>query len=524
MEFILHGKGSAIAAKDAAPKTLSVSHTINGIKEDLLFVVDKGPKLKMRGDDVKLYGYALEYLRRKNLEDKFFQLYKEAKNAGFVMITGPDEKTNTLRYLLGKALEDLLVSDIETFLIEHKEYDSFIRSTIKVELNTVSISDGEGTAAQTYTRDDYIGLVAILIQQQLLFPIYTDFLTIGAGGKKNPLEKPTELTVLMLQESLDVIRNNPAIHRLLSYIAEHLTSLSGGNTEKALNIATYFKVTDDELPRYVLGRVLTKLLPVHQPVCRVNGKDAYKDIATDIFSVIKNIMTESAEKTPNKINPQEAYHGEGKDSIFESNQFTTNISQADEAMILVSMETNTKADLVNILHILFDEYGIEPTKEDIIKLHEHRAATDDFRIEELNIWLISIFSCVLLPSKFLGILGPKEIYNLNSLIYTLVCRLLGEEYGKFYSVRFKTLPDTIVLTGADNLTKEDLERLRKFYPIMLINSKGVGKPVVALWITKLKDSMRELGFINAATNRPLKIKNLKDSLVDLLVASVELKR
>ena len=516
MSLYLNGRSTPIANRGTSPKGITVEYK----GESLLFAFVKGRKLDVQGDNPVLYGYALEFLRLYDLEDKFFNLYKEAYDAKFLVLGNTEEKLRTLKYLMGKALEDLVEDDLITFLENHKDIDNFISSKVKSSLDLVSISDGEGTKAQTYTREDYVGLVALTLQQQLLLPIFADYIP-DPFLKEKALDKPNSLMVLELMIELGVLDKSKGTVRLLDYIDTHILSLSAGNMDKILNISSFYKVTDDDLSLFILSHVLCRLLPVTQPVCRHKGKDIYKDIATAVFGFVKNVMTESAIKTPNKINPSDAYNGEGKDGLFESDQSVANISQSDEAMILVSCEARTKGELESRLVILFDKYGLKVEKEDVELLHRHRKQTNDFYIIEINIWLITIFSSVLLPSKYLEILGPEHIYNLNSIIYILVNKLLGEKHAVFYAISFLPLRNTIKVTSSDSIGKTDLERLRPFYPIINVDNNGTKKPVIGLWLTGLRKRLLEYSTKNLLTGSEANIKNKTGMLLDLLVCSVE---
>lgn len=518
MELVLTGKAEQVAKKGTGPKGLVITHK----GEEVSFLMNKGPQLKVNGDDKRLYGYALEYLRMHDLEDKFFRIYKEAYEGVYFSASSEKERLKGVKFLLARLLGELPIRDLENFLIEHKDYESFIGSKIKDKIDVIGIGDGEGTLEQTYTRDDYIGLVALAVQQQMLFPVYADLLPNHSTSGNN-LEKPPIFMVLKVMMELGMVKEGLPAYRLLAYIKTHLVSLSGGNNDKIVNIASFYRVTDDELPLYILSHVMCKLLPIHQPVCRLSKTEETKDMATSIFGYTKNTMTESDKKTPNKINPSDAYNGEGKDSIFASNQVSTNISQADQAMILVSMQAESKEELVNKLAILFAEYGLIVNDSDIALLNRHRKKTNNFFIVELNIWLMSIFSCVMIPSKFLDILSPVELYNLNSIIYVLVNKLLGPEHAYVYALKFTPPSDTgVAITSSHNIDKEQLKRLEKYYPITNIENNGTNKPVIVIWVSKLRKKLIDYNIKDMLSPQtPTGKLSLTDILVDLLIVSVE---
>jgi len=521
MEFNLNVESGSKSREDkpalrgSKPRSLLIKHK----GEELLFVIGEMTKLTINGDDPKLYGYALEFLRSRDLEDKFFRIYKEAYNLRLNDITNLDEKLIEMRFLLGKLLENLDSHDLTDFLLEHKDKDSFVGSKIKDALNMSAINDGEGTVAQTYTRNEYIALVALLLQQQLLLPVFIDYLP-NKSSKHSILEKPSTLIVLDILESLGVLNKGTPAYRLLIYIEAHITALSNGNKDKLISISSFYKVVEEDLSKYILSSIMCKNLPCTQPICKIAGRDRFKDLATTVFGVVVNHMTENAEKTPNKINPVDAYNGEGKDSLFESNKVTTNITQSDEAIILSSLTTDTKEDLENLLSILLLEYRLVPSEDDIKILHKHRKKTNGFYIREANIWFISIFSSILVPSKFLDILDPSHIYNLNSIIYTLVNKLLGGEHAALYSILFTNMDDSMVIPSKETIDRDVLTRLEKCYPLMEEYKGGSRKLVILLWVNELKRLFLDHGLTNMYDNIDIR-RNRESRIVELLITSVE---
>jgi len=506
----------------ARAKSRASSLLVEHKGEELLFVLltTDGPKLVIDGDNKELYGYSLEYLKKHNIEDKFFGLYKEAYDAKFTIINNEEEKVDTLKYLLGKALEDLSLESIREFVEGHKNYDRFICPNIKKSIAGNSIKDGEVTQDQTYIVDEYIGLSCIVIQQQLLMPIYADFLACHVGG--GSLNKPTMLTIANVLKELRYL-DNKDVKRLLRYITAHLERQGGGNIEKMINIATSYKVTDDELPMYALSFLLFRKFPTHPPVCIINGK-GIKDLATESYGCVRNIMLESAIKTPNKINPVDSFNGEGKESMYESNHVTTDISQSDEAMILVSLDCNNRHELEGLLDILYEEYDITPTDDEYTDLHVFRKDIEGYTIHENNLWLLTIFSTVLVPSRYLNILGPSHIYNLTSVIYMLVDRLLGEEIAKMYKIEFRC-GESIINVGSKGIkpNNKDLLRLEEYYPIRY-TYKTESKLLIGVWVDMLIDKLVECGKVNALTKRPMAINDIKESLLSMLIVSVRDKK
>jgi len=513
LESITENKFNTVRA-DTSPKNLYIAHK----GENLLFSINETPRSTVSGDDPILYSTALEFLKVNSLEDKFFNIYKEAYEEHYHKLGQEEQKRKTLKYLIGKLLEDLELNEIEAFLINHKNYDSFIGSKIKTKVEANYLSDGEGTIERTYTHKDYIGLVAVLIQQQLIAPVYLDYIP-NINTKHGMLNRPNTLEVLGILKELGLMKPHDPIKRLLDYINAHILYISKGVRDRIVNIASNYKVTEDELGEYILAHILFKTLPTYPPICKVPGKREQRDIATTVFSRVTNLMMETATKTPNKINPAAAYNGEGKDSLYESNQVTTNISQADEAIMLVSVTADTEKDLDRMLTILFRNYGRVPTKEDFQLLHKHRKRSSNMYIRLEHIWLIGIISCVLMPSKYLDILEPDQLYNLNSIAFVLVNSIMGNEYALLYSIALSPLEDSIKTGSGDRIEKVMLDELKIYYPIVKVEN-GVDKLVITKWIGKLTGMLSELRMTNFMDNNAI-VKGIKPIILEVMIMSVK---
>ncbi len=490
--------------------SLEVQHEDNSLVFIVKSLLDKTKKYQL---DSALQFELLEgYINTKDISFKheLFSIYNETYNNANSILDDPSE------LFMISARKIVHMFD----LLDIKEYVSTLEyikapSNLKEVFDERIIRDGIGTRVQTYIKDEYINLVTLSVISKALIGPFGNFLFMNPSSV---IHSTKELSLMqMIYDIKSVFESNP-VDKLLGGFRRTIETAMNKKENKTVMLSKM--ISRDDLPKYLLGIVIFKIMPVTIP----RNDDPSSNMITLIFS-----STSDALKPPNNYKEKVARSdGEETESSLEIFRMST------DTMIAYPVEFNSYCDDP---HSMLKFYNIVDTKnvlDDALKFMNPITKSDniDNNINMFLSWIVSITPEG--TQSEIGIIDPEAIayLDINRLRNMLALGFTIAYYYGFMEIALiltstiiKSETQTIKSTlGKEQMNKDTIAEFKKYYKREKVLNEGTKKEervnVSMQSINKFVISLYRNNYVTYASSKYLKGKSktliIPDNLRELI--------
>jgi len=422
--------------------------------EELVFVTkslfDKTKKYNL--DSPHQFELLEEYLEHKGDEfkDEVWSLYKEIYESSIDIL---GDSTAMFTILIKRLLRLFYVEDIKPFILTLE----YVRppASLKEKFDENIVKGGIGTRVQTYTKDEYINLIALSVISKAIVGPFGEFLH---SNPSTVILQTKELSLVQMIMSVNHIMKADPTVKLIGGFERLIETTIKSNITKTVLLSKMISV--DDLKWYLLGITLFKIMPVNMP----RFDKTTINLITFIYSSTKDNI-----KPPVNIRQKVARSdGDDTESSLEIYRMSTDIMVAyPEEFAHFAEDPHTMLRFYDV----DDKAGV--LDEALAFLAPIRKSNNvDIRIVKLLIWVISIT-----PDKGykdIGTLDPEAIFylDLDSLVNILAVGFTVLHYIGFTDIALlltaiRTKEDVAINSslGNEQIDKNVLERLNYHYPI-----------------------------------------------------------
>lgn len=413
---------------------------------------------------------------------------------------------------LDKIVEVLDIDNIHHYLTKVEGIK--IPSGVNENFNVNMVTDGTGTREQTYIRDDYEWLMALMVILKAIYGPVAELIS----GNPDHLKEFKDLQMLDLLKLQEIYQHH-SFKKLRSYVTAVVDRAFDKEKVSDVRILSTKLSLDAIRESYLAKSLFTKIIVIDQA-----EQDDKKNIVTHIFkdvnSNIKNGGSSGGDiKHKSRPSDSEERNDPEQESVIESYRIATEVPPG------IQEEFNWATDTVDkILNQLPHLNDLKP--EDIktgMSLASSLAPGD---ISNLHLSIMAaIFKPILYP-KALKYLRYQQILNLVAVAYATF-KAYNVAPLAYIIVSKKELTDNMQMDMFTNISatkakgyRED--ELSKFYPMREKTPNGEeGNLDILRWINSMyKEIFKHTWLIPTSLNIGIKdmlVPTMRNILVDYIV-------
>lgn len=429
---------------------------------------DKRVFLPTGPDDVEITKHINQYWETlpQHKQEKIFECYENIR-AIFDSTYDTLILTNSLLDPIKKLYDEHPLEDFQQWLIYKSDVIIPSRNSAgKVIFEETYVYDDmkAGTRIQTYTRNDYIGLITVALSLRLMVPIWGEFIyrirnDVGTNFK--------EMHSVHLLSKTEII-NCAYMERLKDYINSNI------KIDDTIFGAIINGIGTEDYPQWLIALVMVRRLCIGN----FAGNNPDINLVTFIFNYIIQKMG---------INGTSAFGGDivrDKFKFFDDNSNNDdNLSRTESYKIRQGVSTG---DLVAIDFYLNDPYTVCKQLDSSIPKELLNACLESTKTLQSNvIWKVQvtlaqwILAKVVSPRSF-SHLNKSRVINALAISQAWLWHKGHKELSCLISAIASDNSQTMQLGGIDSksrITREQMEVLLKIYPYTNIrSSKQKTKP------------------------------------------------
>lgn len=394
-------------------------------------------------------------------QNDIFNCYKKLRN---ILDTPTD--TNKLRLSLVEDTTVLLnLHDYERVL-EYVKFKSNINIPTSLASEYIQSDFVPGTRDQTYIRDDYIGLCALIVVIRTMIPVWGEFIALTKVDAGTQFK---EFYALQLIQFADINFSEP-MEKLRTYISHSI------GTDKDRSAAIIGGLSTEEFPVWVLGLTISRKLVLSD----IRGIDNSQALIAGMHKFIIS-KEKSTENSFNRKGNDGGYN-----SYIRKKDYAAGMQAGDDNISILEgfkiKQELAAGDVVYLEYFANDHYrlakSIDPTVDDTLitnaLITSKDLVTRPFYDPQIILaqWIVS------------GILPPKSIHYLPK---DTVSKILAISQALLLHWKHFTLAALVTATALDDsdelavyggdsrsrITKEQNEELNTLFPFF---KKASAKP------------------------------------------------
>lgn len=423
---------------------------------------------------------------------------------------------------LSKIINMLSYEDIYTYITEVNKIP--IPPMLKDEFDIQIEKDGEGTKAQTYTVEEYIQLMALIVIIKAVYGPLSGFV----AGYDDDYKNRIEMQMLDILESTSINSLLP-FHKLKIYVNAVVQGAFNKKEARAANIkdtkVLSLQISREDIPRsYLAKSMFTKMIILSQLEKKFDIKNKEKS------DIIRQLYGEINSKLKNGGGPTEAIRAkntpsgsetesEDKESVFESYRQHTPITSGD--IVEHEFVTSSIEIILNNLSNKLKEVINEKDLEEADRVLDHTPVL----INNTTINLIGVIFSGIIHPRILPNLPFKNIRNLQIVGYAIL-KGIGTPQLAYLLLSARAASNTeedeelnlsinvnVNTTNAKGYRTQELENI---YGLRDNN----GELVILKWVNSMYTIINRYKWIcriNNITNSDICVSILKDVLIDFLI-------
>lgn len=475
--------------------------------------------------------YNVTQLKKSNLivpgKDLFFEINQ--------YISTLDQHTQYEIYKLYEDLRDLRDNDIGvSFNVQQKETTNIVtqlykyldieklalftaRANIVYPDGLISRSSEQASnlninANINYYKEDYDGLIVLVIALRPMIPIWGEYVSINKEAVGTQYKEHRALKLL----SKSTIDTSPYMERLRLYINEWRTT---GNARNTLSddIAVLDGISSDNITEYILGLILVRRLSI----CNVHANTEKDSIISSVYSYLKSKLGEAANifKTSKKYDDGTGRESGEEMSILEKYKISSKLTHGDREFIkeYSRLPINVAKELDPTIDLFILEECLQHNHATGLSLNNHQRLMTQWTTYNA------------FPPQGVYELTKLEIINLVSVAQALLIHWGMYDLALIITSDIEEQSINVHVSTRVGMSEMLLTELNHRYPYQKITRRQSDKPNIAYSsIHKLNTELFTRMFV---TNAPktlashLNIKsnkyscpvNLVDQLAELLI-------
>lgn len=313
-----------------------------------------------------------------------------------------------------------------------------------------------------YYKEDYDGLVVLVIALRPMIPIWGEYVAINKEAVGTQYKEHKALK-LLAKSSLD---NSPYMERLRLYINEWRTTGNARNT-LADDIAVLDGISSDNITEYILGLILVRRLSI----CNIHANTEKDSIISSVYSYLKSKLGEAANifKTNKKYDDGAGRESGEEMSILEKYKISSKLTHGDREFIkeYVRCPTNVAKDIDAEVDLFVLDECLELNHSLKLPISNHQRL--------LTQWT----TANVFPSVGIYDLNKIEITNLLSVAQALLIK--WEMYELALIINANVEYNTINMNASTRsvIADEFLIELNHLYPYQKTSRRQQDKPNIA---------------------------------------------
>ena len=273
-------------------------------------VTSKVPKVALTNPDQ--FAIVNKLIYDTGIAGELYDIYVDAKNVIYALPSKED-----IVNLLYRVLDLITPAEIAKYL---KDNGVMVPSTIVTTFDFDREIDLLATRDQTYVKEEYYGLLGIIVLTKLMMPIVSYSMRIN---KDLYLESKPYMSALNMVSQHKFFKS-PEMERFKAYVAKHIENIA--KTQANLDIAALKNdIISDEFPEFIMSIALFKRFPID--IIPMLPAPTGHPVAS-IFSYIKSKVA-GQDAIANRYNVKSVFTSGGDEetrSVFEGYPQTTNFS------------------------------------------------------------------------------------------------------------------------------------------------------------------------------------------------------
>jgi len=504
-----------VNVNNTAKLSLSVRHG----EDEVVFVVkslfDKTKKHKL--DSPHQFELLEQYMdfKGEEFQDRYFDLCIKAFEASSDILDSPVESFGRV---ITSILDMLDIEEIKAFI----QTLDYIRapSNLKENFDESIVKDGLGTRVQTYTKDEYIDLVALSVVSKAIVGPFGEFTYSNPSAI---IMQTKELSLVQMIMDSHHIMNSKPVQKLLGSFDRFISTNMSGTANKTVLLQKM--ISTDDIKYYLLGLTLFKIMPVNIP----RNDKITTNLITFIYSSIKDAI-----KPPNNVRQKTAKSdGEETESSLEIYRMATDV------MVGIPEEFKFFTDDPHKLLRFYNITDTDGVMNDVLQFLRPMTKSNDIdpNIVKLMIWIISITPDN--GKREVGIIDPEAIFYLDieHLVNVMALGFTIAWYRGFPEIALllsalRTDEDVPIQStlGKEHIGKDTLKELKQYYSVdkeLEIKNKPLQtQDLIAKAINDLVVMLYNSSYRYLATPKYLKGKSravsipedLREQIAKLLIA------
>jgi hypothetical protein len=419
-------------------------------------VFGKGAMIE-EGDDDGLSNDVFHYLNfywsqlDDPVQDGIFQVYENVREIINSSYTVGDMNEN-----LSKAVAELLsyhkLSEVQMWL----SFSSGVMVPQTFLPEYVPNMDNNSTREKTYTRSDYLELVALSLALRSMIPIWGEYISSTRRSYGNYYKEFHAYMLLKYSE----INNSLAVQKLRTYIS-NLMNQSKDDSEKLMNV-----LSTEDYPQWLLSLTVVKKLCIGD-ISGNNPKDPKQDIVKYLYKFLMQRIRSPDADHANRIqkNKLDDIGRENKGTVLERYRMKTNLSLGEVVELEYSVE-----DLPYVatrLTSLMTEDIFNSAQRTCQLLQPHQ-------VTDVQVLLLSWVMKPVISPRGISYLNRDIIIQLLGVLQSVLwarghkyLSLLVTSYPRYSNDEYVLAPQS----SKDRIPKELSDKIELLYPF----SKPIGR-------------------------------------------------
>lgn len=439
--------GTTILVKDGSEE---VRFDVSSLRQSKLAEEDKDLFL-----EINAYLDTIPYTAQYNIFDAFRKI-REVRD-DYIKTPFKVQHQETT-YWVKVIYDNIDLTDLSNFIMNkvHVNYPSNLLSKNSVGIEHLNINENIN-----YYKEDYDGLLVLVIALRLMIPIWGEY--IGLNAKATGSKHRDHQALLLLKET-NLYHFYP-LERLRLYIDECRNNPSNrSNLDRDAGVLD--GVSSDSLVEYLLAKLLIRRVSISN----IQAKSNNVSIISNIYGALKNGLNDTANTFRTNAKFDDKDYEEGREMAYvEKYKIASKLTHGDIEFIKAIAN-----DPVNLVLQMLNEIDLD----NFLILLEHNRQSN-MRIQEFHRILVQWIINPVFPAQGVYELDRNEFINLIT-----VCQyVLAEwELPELSAIMGSQMDDELFngnSTTRSNLDPNLLEILDIYYPYRKGNPRQQDKPNMA---------------------------------------------
>lgn len=395
-------------------------------------------------------------------QDQVFELYNTIRNT----LEYTYDTTSLTQQLLPLVNQLYTLHPIEDF--EHwiswssGENSANIIIPDRFEIEYIDSDEKGGSREKTYTRHDYVSLVALTLQLRLMIPIWGEFIYRTKGDAGTNFK---EYQAFQLLVNTSVMNSVPML-KLKTYVQSNIAK------EKSKTEAVLSGIGSEDYPIWLLALVIVRRLCIGD----VTGSNPVTNLVTFIFNFISQKVAgnnNSAFGQMVKEKKFEAPNASGEHNVSRTEGYKIKQSESIGDIAVIEYFMNDPINVANLLDPMLD-------KKLVLDCLSTCQVLQNSRLEKSQILLTQWVLANVVPPRGISHLTKPKMINAIAITQAWLWQYGHSQLSGLVSAMSSNSADEMQLSGVDSrarITREQMVILEKIYPFSTVrSSKQKTKP------------------------------------------------